>query len=324
MTGLLLLLTIVCMIAVAERQCISGGQKSNCTGERDDDNAKFNWDVKSNEHPCNIRRISDRDMDQKSFGPSYPYPLVIYPSSGRRNSNFSRLTTVENLASNFAPNFNVTLSGSDSLSSHRRQIPMNQYLDEILHANGVGETLPDQLGNESWYFFGETFTDDWAAFLLSYELPRCHSCTRGQVALSFGIGNTGSGVQWHIHGPGFSETIHGRKHWVLYPPNQRPSYNLDYASRHWMEHEYGRLENWTEDDVEKERNSHAEYMTNSYEVKRNGPPLSIMSKNPESGPSGKKPFECTIHPGEMIYFPDQWHHATINLDAYTCFVSSFL
>ena len=319
MTGCLLLrlATIVCTIAVAERQCISG-HSSNCPEEE----REYNWDVNSNEHPCNIRRVSDRDLAQ-SFGPTYPYPLVIYPSSGRRNSDFARLTTVENLASNFVPNFNVTLSGSDSLSSHRREIPLIQYLDEILNANGVGETLPDQLGNESWYLFGETFTDDWAAFLRRYELPRCHSCTRDQVALSFGIGNSGSGVQWHTHGPGFSETIHGRKHWVLYPPNQRPSYNLDYASRHWMEHEYGRLENWTEADVEDERNSHIKYMTNSYED-MSGPPFGILTKKTESGPSEKKPFECTIHPGEMIYFPDRWHHATINLDSYTCFVSSFL
>ena len=41
------------------------------------------------------------------------------------------------------------------------------------------------------------------------------------------------------------------------------------------------------------------------------------------GPSKQKPWECTIHEGEMIYFPDWWHHATINLERYTVFVSSF-
>jgi hypothetical protein len=44
---------------------------------------------------------------------------------------------------------------------------------------------------------------------------------------------------------------------------------------------------------------------------------------PSKGPSSKRPFECTINSGEMIYFPDGWHHATINLDRYTVFVSSF-
>ena len=36
-----------------------------------------------------------------------------------------------------------------------------------------------------------------------------------------------------------------------------------------------------------------------------------------------KPWECTMNEGEMIYFPDQWHHATINLEKYTVLVSSF-
>lgn len=36
-----------------------------------------------------------------------------------------------------------------------------------------------------------------------------------------------------------------------------------------------------------------------------------------------KPLECTLNPGDLIYFPDGWHHATINLDVYTVFVSAF-
>ena len=35
------------------------------------------------------------------------------------------------------------------------------------------------------------------------------------------------------------------------------------------------------------------------------------------------PWECTLNPGDLIYFPDQWHHATINLSPYTVFVSTF-
>lgn len=36
-----------------------------------------------------------------------------------------------------------------------------------------------------------------------------------------------------------------------------------------------------------------------------------------------KPYECTLHPGDAIYFPNQWWHATINLDRYTAFISTF-
>jgi len=34
-------------------------------------------------------------------------------------------------------------------------------------------------------------------------------------------------------------------------------------------------------------------------------------------------FECTISPGEAIYFPDKWWHATLNLDT-SVFISTFL
>lgn len=34
-------------------------------------------------------------------------------------------------------------------------------------------------------------------------------------------------------------------------------------------------------------------------------------------------LECTLRPGEVIYFPDKWWHATLNLDT-TVFMSTFL
>ncbi|XP_067912440.1 jmjC domain-containing protein 8 isoform X6 [Heterodontus francisci] len=36
-----------------------------------------------------------------------------------------------------------------------------------------------------------------------------------------------------------------------------------------------------------------------------------------------KPMECTIHPGEVLYFPDRWWHATLNIDT-SVFISTFL
>ncbi|XP_074648328.1 jmjC domain-containing protein 8-like [Tubulanus polymorphus] len=37
----------------------------------------------------------------------------------------------------------------------------------------------------------------------------------------------------------------------------------------------------------------------------------------------QKPLECTIGPGEIIFFPDQWWHATLNIDT-SVFISTFL
>ena len=232
------------------------------------------------EHPCNVPQQMTHEQLIQRFGPSGVPPLysdpIIIRANHSRNTHFKQLTQKDALLEFFGPDFHVTLSSSNSLSENRRTIPLPQYVDEILTAQ---ETLPDQLSNETWYLFGETFSDDWKKLLDYYELPLCYSCVDWPVALAFGIGNRGSGVQCHIHGPGFSESIHGRKHWILYPPDRPPPYHKDQSSRQWMETAY--------------------FVAN--------PP----------------PMECTLNPGDLIYFPDQWWHATINLDPYTVFISSF-
>nr|XP_031303286.1 jmjC domain-containing protein 8 isoform X3 [Camelus dromedarius] len=43
---------------------------------------------------------------------------------------------------------------------------------------------------------------------------------------------------------------------------------------------------------------------------------------PALAPSAR-PLECTIQAGEVLYFPDRWWHATLNLDT-SVFISTFL
>ncbi|TNN38799.1 JmjC domain-containing protein 8 [Liparis tanakae] len=40
-------------------------------------------------------------------------------------------------------------------------------------------------------------------------------------------------------------------------------------------------------------------------------------------PEAEAPLECTISPGEVLYFPDRWWHATLNLET-SVFISTFL
>jgi hypothetical protein len=224
--------------------------------------------IPTDEHPCNIRRVS---LDQlptvfaASGGlipPLYHEPLVIVATAATenndhrkhtnstlhhhhrhhsRNAVFRHKASLEHILDNFPDHFNVTLSSSNQFSERRRSLSLATYLQETVYL--LVETLPEQLANESWYLFGETYTDEWMHGLLRhYELPPCRTCQPAVVALSFGIGNRGSGVQWHTHGPGFSEALHGRKHWVLYPPHQPPrELHKDQSSRSWMEHVYPHL-----------------------------------------------------------------------------------
>ena len=34
--------------------------------------------------------------------------------------------------------------------------------------------------------------------------------------------------------------------------------------------------------------------------------------------------ECLVKSGELLYFPDSWHHGVVNFGEYTAFVSSFI
>ena len=157
-----------------------------------------------------------------------------------------------NIVEFFPPDFNVTLSSSNSFSEHRRTIPLQTYIEEIITNSssstatpGSSSTVsPDTRSNETWYLFGETYSDEWKRLLRRYELSPCQACIRDDTygaALSFGIGGKGSGVQWHVHGPGWSESLKGRKHWVMYEFNKKPNFDPDNTSYHWMYYEYPKI-----------------------------------------------------------------------------------
>ena len=198
------------------------------------------------EHPCTVERISMKDFlkqygTQGGLPPLFPRPLVITKADGR-NSKFQELTQADSILHSFPTNFTVTLSSSNSFSEHRRSLPFSEYLEEMR----TGPSLQaDTMSNETWYLFGETYSSEWKQLLRHYALPPCQVCNaldESLVALSFGIGSSGSGVQWHVHGPGFSEAIHGRKHWILYSFDHQPKFDPDQTSLNWMHYNYMALE----------------------------------------------------------------------------------
>ena len=122
------------------------------------------------------------------------------------------------------------------------------------------------------------------------------------AALSFGVAGPGTGVPFHFHGPGFAETLFGRKRWFLTQPEFKPEFHPNKTTLQWFLEDYERVREETD----------------------------IM--------------ECTLRPGEvrtyerllcqfnqftvsislqMIYFPDRWWHATLNIDT-SVFMSTFL
>ena len=243
------------------------------------------------EFRCNIHKMSLtrllKEYGKHGLPPLYEKPIIIRYDFEKNASDtkyieymrFLQKTSLTNITHTMGEDFMVELSSSNSYSSHRKKTSLKAYVEDM------EETIADQKSNETWYLFGETHSAEWRSKLLEHYqqhlLPPCQTCNADLSALSFGIGGMGSGVQWHFHGPGFSETIHGKKHFLLYPPHKQPTFDPDFNARHWIEEIY--------------------------------PSLSLNDR----------PWECTLYPGEFLYFPDQWHHATLNLDPYNVFVSTF-
>jgi hypothetical protein len=71
-------------------------------------------------------------------------------------------------------------------------------------------------------------------------------------------------VPYHTHGAGYSETIVGRKRWLLYAPGKKPPFDPDESTLAW-------LRRW-------------------------------QGGAPEFALHGA-PLDCTLSPGEAIYFP---------------------
>ncbi len=90
---------------------------------------------------------------------------------------------------------------------------------------------------ETFYFFGDNDVAEWASFLSSYEQPP-FSLPMHTSALSFGLAGPGTGVPFHIHGPGFAETIVGRKRWFLSHPSVQPEFHPNKTTLQWFKQDY--------------------------------------------------------------------------------------
>lgn len=125
--------------------------------------------------------------------------------------------------------------------------------------------------------------DTFAGLTASYKQPPLAGAF-GRVALSFGVAPPGSGVPFHTHGPTWAEALVGRKRWLLYPPEERPPFDGGASTLSW-------LRRWQGGDRA---------------IAAHGPPL-----------------DCTLGPGEALYLPSGWWHATLNVDE-AVFLSSFV
>lgn len=170
----------------------------------------------------------------------------------------------------------VILSSSNSYSHDQQKWTLGAYLSSLANISTSADATQD------FYLFGNNYKPFWKYLEKLYVSPPCTYCDKAG-AKTIGIGGRNSGVAFHMHGPGFSEVIQGKKHWFLYPPDTYPYHFSPTLSMH-------------------------QWYQQHYEEEKRHPLL----------------YECSIQPGEILYFPDKWVHATLNIGIYNFFVSLFL
>ncbi|KAM3568908.1 hypothetical protein VYU27_008978 [Nannochloropsis oceanica] len=231
------------------------------------------------------------------------------------NAAFRMMTERENLLHKYG-HLEAKLTSSNAYSQGESHKTLREYLqEEWRERERRGGREGGRGANDTMYLFGNTFGEEWASFLSHYQRPPCRTCSDPDGALSFGLGPRHSGVSWHIHGPGYSEVLHGRKRWFLYPPSSSPppSFHPNMSSLQWQEHVLptlggegggGRREKGREEE-------------GSGMVVEDGEEICL-----EAG-TNAMPFICDIGPGEILHFPSMWWHAVLNLEDYNVFVSTF-
>ena len=152
---------------------------------------------------------------------------------------------------------------------------------------------------ERLYLFGDNQGGFWDELASLYNPPSCHNCDIAGLS-TFGIGSNYSGVTFHIHGSGFSEMIHGSKWWFLLQPGIKLTDVIeDFNENMTMQEFYQKtFINKDDDDNDNNGNSNSNMIEGLY--------------------------ACRIKPGEIIYFPSNWEHGTLNEGKYNVFVSYFL
>jgi len=77
----------------------------------------------------------------------------------------------------------------------------------------------DSLCGRGRYLFGDDKEEVWDGIFGAFVTPEffreADRIAGFSPTLSFGIGASGTGVPFHIHGPGFSETLWGKKRWFI-------------------------------------------------------------------------------------------------------------
>jgi hypothetical protein len=274
---------------------------------------------------CNIDKVSLLSLDKFERVYNRKKPVIVQGGEDS-NAHFRKMVQKENLLADFGK-IEVMLGSANAYTKGVRKATLSEYVHNI-RPHDLSKS-----GKATEYLFGNTHGPEWDTLLKHYTHPPLERASGDYTTLSYGMGGKFSGVPFHGHGPGWSEVLIGAKHWFLYPPKvPPPEFDPDQAQVAWYRDVYPRVHALPS-------NISASANTPSFGVRMQGaPPISYggareritqKAKGNEDGEvDDEEPLplplhECTIGPGDLLYFPAHWQHATLNLGDYNVFVSAF-
>ena len=201
----------------------------------------------------------------------------------------------------------VSLLSVDSSSHRTKSATLRHYIEDL-----VTPQDEDTRADDSWYLFGEALGDPWDELVSEYPRPLDSAADAGLRA--WGCGGLYSGVNFHAHGAVFAETLHGRKRWFLAPPAAPPPFSPRRTQLQWLLEQTGRSDG-----------SSVAELSGTVGSERAPASLHVSSRGGGAAASsiGVGVTACSLGPGEVLYIPPGWWHATLNLADWTAFVSTF-
>ncbi|XP_064618057.1 jmjC domain-containing protein 8-like [Liolophura sinensis] len=183
--------------------------------------------------PCSIP-VRDVTLSQEEFLSQYAFTQPVIIKGLTQHQAFQDVCRKEAMLKKFGDKI-IRLSSANTYSYLKYDVSLRYYVDSIMKP----QTL-DMMGNETFYWFGDNNHTEWEELFSLYKPPpyRLPGLTG---VYSFGLAGAGTGVPFHFHGPGFGEVVFGRKRWFLYPPEEKPTFDPNKTTLHWMMEDYPKL-----------------------------------------------------------------------------------
>jgi len=269
---------------------------------------------------CTIPKLQLSELSRNKTLPDHPF---IFVDTIDRQQALASQASREYLIKNHGKSA-VTLSSSNTYSHGKLVSTLEEYIKTSVDTTS-------RFANETFYLFGNNYDGIWSELADLYVNPPCYGCDLAGMK-TLGIGGEASGVSFHFHGPGFSESIIGSKRWFLFPPSVSSivsQFSPNMTVSQWVDQIYPSImalkQNNTvpaetvllepnlvnpiaEQDIYGTVHSPADMSLNTTA-------LALLAQTIQ---------ECTIHPGEILYFPPMWMHATLNSDTYNVFMTLFI